>query len=304
MSPMRGIALKLASVFLFTIMASLIKAASDHVPAGEAVFFRSALAMPVIVAWLAMRGDLRTGLRAKRPLMHIWRGMVGVTAMGCNFAALGLLPLPEVTVLGYAAPMLTVLLAAVMLGERLKLFRMTAVVLGLAGVTVVMWPRLSIGDVSDVALWGVGFIMVSAVMRALAQIQIRRMVATEETSAIVFYFSLTATCFSLLTLPFGWTWPSAPVLWMLVGSGVIGGVAQIFLTSSYRFAGAAVLAPFEYASILFAVVFGYVLFDEVPTPNVLVGAGIVILAGIGIILRERQLGLRRGKARPGMTPQG
>ncbi|GAA4221212.1 DMT family transporter [Sagittula marina] len=304
MSPMRGIALKLASVFLFTIMASLIKAASDFVPAGEAVFFRSALAMPVIIAWLAMRGDLKTGLKAKRPLMHGWRGLIGVSAMGCNFAALGLLPLPEVTVLGYAAPMLTVLLAAVMLGERLRLFRMTAVLLGLAGVAVVMWPRLAFNDLSDAAFWGVVLILVSAVMRALAQIQIRRMVAVEETSAIVFYFSLTATMFSLLTLPFGWSWPELPVLGMLVASGLIGGVAQIFLTSSYRFAGAAVLAPFEYASILFAIIFGYMFFGEVPTVNVLAGAGIVIVAGIGIILRERQLGLKRGKARPNMTPQG
>ncbi|WP_425074332.1 DMT family transporter [Sagittula sp. S175] len=304
MSPMRGIALKLASVFLFTIMASLVKAASAHVPAGEAVFFRSALAMPVIVAWLAMRGDLRTGFKAQKPLMHAWRGLVGVTAMGCNFAALGLLPLPEVTVLGYAAPMLTVLLAALMLGERLRLFRMSAVLLGLVGVTIAMWPRLSFGDMSDAALWGVGFVMVSALMRALAQIQIRRMVAVEETSAIVFYFSLTATLFSLLTLPFGWVWPGWAVVWMLVASGLIGGVAQILLTSSYKFAGAAVLAPFEYASILFAVVFGYMIFDEVPTGAVLAGAAIVVAAGVLIIWRERQLGMRRGEARRGMTPQG
>ncbi|MBP0483138.1 DMT family transporter [Sagittula salina] len=304
MSPMRGIALKLASVFLFTIMASLVKAASAHVPPGQAVFFRSALAMPVIVAWLAMRGDLSTGFRAQRPLMHLWRGLVGVTAMGCNFAALGLLPLPEVTVLGYAAPMLTVVLAAVMLGERLRLFRMSAVALGLVGVSIVLWPRLAFDDLSDAALLGVGLIMISTVMRALAQIQIRRMVAVEETSAIVFYFSLTATLFSLLTLPFGWTWPGWGVTGMLIASGLIGGVAQILLTSSYRFAGAAVLAPFEYASILFAVLFGYAFFDEVPTGAVLIGAGIVILAGVVIIWRERQLGMRRGQARSNMTPQG
>lgn len=304
MSPMRGIALKLASIFLFTIMAALIKAASSEVPPGEAVFFRSALAMPVIVAWLAMRGDLRTGFKAKRPLMHAWRGLVGVTAMGCNFAALGLLPLPEVTVLGYAAPMLTVILAAIMLGERLRVFRTSAVLVGLAGVVVVMWPRLTFSDMSDAALWGVVLIMVSAVMRALAQIQIRRMVSAEETSAIVFYFSLTATLFSLLTLPFGWVMPDTDVLAMLVAAGLLGGVAQIFLTSSYKYAGAAVLAPFEYASILFAILFGYMFFGEVPTWNVLVGAGIVIAAGVGIILRERQLGLKRGQARRGMTPQG
>ncbi|WP_420326942.1 DMT family transporter [Mameliella sp.] len=304
MSPLRGIALKLTSVVLFTIMASLIKASSAHVPTGEAVFFRSFFAMPVIVAWLAMRGDLKTGLKAKNPVLHVWRGLIGVTAMGCGFAALGLLPLPEVTALGFAAPMLTVLLAALLLGERLRLFRLSAVVLGLVGVCIVLWPRLTLDAVDNAAMLGVALVLASAVMRALAQIQIRRMVAVEETSAIVFYFSLTATGFSLLTLPFGWVMPDVHVLAMLVGAGLIGGVAQIFITSAYRFAGAAVVAPFDYASILFAILFGYAFFDEVPTAMVLVGSAIVIAAGGIIIWRERQLGIQRGKARPNMTPQG
>ncbi|KUF10130.1 DMT family transporter [Pseudoponticoccus marisrubri] len=304
MSPLRGIALKLISVFLFTIMASLIKASTALVPTGEAVFFRSFFAMPVIVAWLAMRGDLSTGLKISNPWAHVGRGVIGVTAMGCGFAALGLLPLPEVTALGYAAPLMTVLLAALLLGERLRLFRMSAVALGLVGVTIVLWPRLTIDDLADGATLGVALILTSALFRALAQIQIRRMVAVEETSAIVFYFSLTATCFALLTAPFGWTWPGWTGLAMLVSAGLIGGVAQILLTSAYKFAGAAMLAPFDYASILFAILFGIAFFDEAPTPMVLVGSGVVMVAGILIVWRERQLGLQRGRARSKMTPYG
>lgn len=304
MSPLRGIALKLTSVVLFTVMASLIKASSASVPTGQAVFFRSFFAMPVILVWLAMRGDLATGLKPKRPMGHVWRGLIGVSAMGCGFAALGLLPLPEVTALGFAAPLVTVLLAAVLLGERLRIFRLSAVLLGLIGVTVVLWPRLSFDDLSDGATLGVILVLISAFLRALAQIHVRQLVATEETAAIVFYFSLTATLFSLFTVPFGWTMPAPEVLAMLVSAGVIGGIAQIFLTSAYRFAGAAVVAPFDYASILFAIVFGYVFFDEVPTVMVLIGSAIVVLAGGIIIWRERQLGLQRGKARPNMTPQG
>ena len=134
MTPLRGIALKLLAVFVFTIMASLIKATSSDVPPGEAVFFRSFFALPVILGWLALRGDLSTGLRTKLPLGHLWRGLIGVSAMGFGFAALGLLPLPEVTVLGFVAPLLTVVLAALLLGERLRLFRISAVLLGLVGV--------------------------------------------------------------------------------------------------------------------------------------------------------------------------
>lgn len=304
MAPLRGIALKLLAVFVFTIMASLIKATSDHVPPGQAVFFRSFFALPVIIGWLALRGDLSTGLRTTRPMAHLWRGLIGVSAMICGFTALGLLPLPEVTVLGFAAPLLTVVLAAVILGERLRAFRISAVLLGLVGVVAVMWPRLTLADVDRAAAIGVGFVLASALLRAIATIHIRRLVATEETSAIVFYFSLTASVLSLFSMPFGWAWPSWEVAGMLVMAGITGGFGQIFLTASYRNAEAAVLAPFDYASILFAILFGYVFFDEVPSGMVLLGSAIVIAAGILIIWRERQLGMQRGKARPNMTPNG
>ena len=151
---------------------------------------------------------------------------------------------------------------------------------------------------------GVMLVLGSAVFAALAQIHIRRLVQTDQTSAIVFYFSLTASCLSLLTIPFGWVLPTWEQAAMLIGAGLIGGVAQIMLTSSYRFAPASVVAPFDYVAILFAILIGYVWFSEVPTAQMLIGASIVIAAGILIIWRERQLGLKRGKARPGVTPQG
>lgn len=304
MTPLRGIALKLGSVFLFIVMAALIKATSQDVPPGEAVFFRSVFAVPVILGWLAWRGELSTGLRAERPMGHVWRGVIGVSAMGCNFAALGMLPLPEVTAIGYAAPLMTVLLAALLLGERLRAVRMTAVGIGLCGVLIVLWPRLSVDAVDRVAAIGAALVLASAALRALVQIHIRRLVQTESTSAIVFYFSLTSTGIALLTLPFGWTLPGPEAALMLVTAGVLGGIAQILLTSAYRGAEAALLAPFDYASMLFALIIGYSVFGEVPTGTMLLGAGIVMAAGGLIIWRERQLGIERGKARPGMTPHG
>jgi len=141
--PLTGIACKLCSVTFFITMASLIKATSGHVPPGEAVFFRSFFAIPVILIWLALRGDLRTGLRVRSPLNHFWRGFVGTAAMGLGFAALGLLPLPEVTALGYAAPLLVVIFAAMFLNEQVGVFRLGAVGLGLVGVLIVLAPRLT-----------------------------------------------------------------------------------------------------------------------------------------------------------------
>lgn len=303
---MTGIALKLCSVTLFISMASLIKAASAHVPPGEAVFFRAAFAIPVILLWLALRRDLRTGLEVRSPLNHFWRGFVGTAAMGFGFAALGLLPLPEVTAIGYAAPLLVVIFAAMFLGETVGVVRIGTVALGLAGVLIVLAPRLTAPSgpaVETIEAVGAVLALTGAMCAALAQIYVRKLVQTEETSAIVFFFSLTAAGLSLLTLPFGWVLPSGPEAGLLVLAGVLGGLGQILLTSSYRFADASVVAPFDYASILLALGIGYFVFGEVPTRAMLSGASLVILAGIIIILRERQLGIRRTRARAARTPE-
>lgn len=304
MAPLRGMALKTCAIFLFVIMASLVKASADVVPPGQAVFFRAFFSLPIILGWLALQKELRTGLRTQNLRGHLWRGVIGVSAMACAFAALGLLPLPEVTVLGYAAPMLTVVFAALLLGERIRLFRISAVILGLIGVLIVMWPQLG-SDVSGVATrWGVALVLISAALRALAHVHIRRLVQNETTASVVFYFATTASLLSLLSAPFGWVWPDPVTLAQLVGAGLVGGVAQILLTSAYRHAEAAFLAPFDYASILFALAIGYAVFDEIPTQATLVGACVIVSAGALIVWRERQLGLDQDKARSKLTPQG
>lgn len=288
-------------------MSALIKATTGDVPTGQAVFFRSFFALPVIIVWLLWRHELRTGLRTTRPMGHVWRGLIGACGMGFGFSSLAYLPLPDVTAIGFAAPLITVILAALLLGERFRLYRMSAVLLGLVGVVVILSPRLSIfsGEVMEsAAQFGVLLVLASAMFRALAQIHIRKLAQLEQTAAIVFYFSMTTTLLSLLTLPFGWTVPSGEAVAMLVLAGLIGGVAQIFITSAYRFADAAVIAPFDYASILFAMAIGYAFFAEVPTPQMLIGSGIVVLSGLLIIWRERALGIKRGKARPNLTPHG
>lgn len=307
MNPVLGISLKLCSVVLFIIMSSLIKVSAQAVPPGEAVFFRSFFAIPVILLWLVSRGDLREGLRVASPIGHFWRGFVGTAAMGMSFAGLGLLPLPEVTALGYTAPLLTVVFAAMFLNEKVGIFRISTVALGLTGVLIILAPLLTSLDTPTVPLsQAIGGVVVvtGAVFAALAQIYIRKLVATEKTSAIVFYFSITSTLLSLLTIPFGWVLPEPKILGLLILAGLLGGAGQIFLTSAYRYADASVVAPFDYASMLFALVIGWVFFDEVPTLTMLGGAALIVLAGIIIILRESQLGLRRGQARAIRTPQG
>lgn len=303
MNPVTGILLKLGSVFLFTVMAAVLKATAPLVPAGEQMFFRSLFAIPVILVWLALRGELATGLKARDPMAHVYRGIIGSIAMGTGFAGLGLLPFPEATALGYAMPLLTVIFAGMFLGERVRGFRMSMVAIGLIGVLIVLSPRLSVsaGDVTMAETLGAMFTLTGAAFGALAQIFISRMVQVERTSAVVFWFSVTATVLSLVTLPFGWIVPDARTAALLMACGVMGGAAQIMLTSSYRHADASLVAPFDYASMVMALAIGWFVFDEGASARMLAGAAIIIAAGVAIILRERRLGISR--ARRAGTPR-
>lgn len=304
---MTGIGLKLASVVFFVAMATCIKAAGDGVPPGQLVFFRSAMAMIPVFIYLAARRQLSTAFATKYPFRHIWRGMVGVMAMGCGFYGLTQLPLPDAIALGYARPLLMVVLASLVLGETIRVYRWSAVGVGLVGVMVISWPLLTIFDGS---FWqngqtrGVVAVLVSAFLVAFVMILVRRLVETERTPTIVLYFSLSATALSLLSLPFGWVPLDAGALALLIMAGILGGLGQIFLTHSYRYAEVSTIAPFEYTSIVFAMAIGYLLFGDVPQWSMITGTAIVVAAGLYIIVREHRLGVERREGRRFTTPQG
>ena len=147
-------------------------------------------------------------------------------------------------------------------------------------------------------------VLMGAMMAALAHVFVRKMVATEATAAIVFWFTITTSGMALLTLPWGWAVPSWEVALMLVLAGLLGGMGQILMTSSYRYADASLVAPFDYTSMILALIIGYFVFGEVPTGTMLLGAAIVIFAGVLIIWRERQLGLQRAQQRKAMGSIG
>lgn len=305
--PLFGIGLKVGSVVLLLGMASLIKVTADSVPVGQIVFFRSLFAIPVILGWLAWRGALREGLRTANPMGHLWRGLIGVTAMACIFTGLGLLPLPEVTAFTYASPILVTLFAALFLGERIRAWRISAVSIGFVGVIVMLWPRLggaSLGGDGplDAATIGALVMVLAAVLMALATVTVRQLVHGESTGAIAFYFSLTCTVVALVTLPFGWVWPSATDLTCLILAGLLGGAGQILLTESFRHADAAVIAPFEYSSLVLSLAVGWFVFAEVPPLATLPGALMVILAGIIIVWREHVVKSVPRAPRPRVAP--
>lgn len=305
--PLVGIALKVMSVTAFVGMSSFIKAAGT-LPAGQLVFFRSFFAMFPILAVLALRRELATAFRTTRPFSHMARGLVGVTAMGLGFFGLTRLPLPEAITLNYAQPLVVVVFSALFMGEVVRVFRWSAVAVGFLGVVIIAWPKLTLfsagAPLAEGEALGVVAMLAGAAVSAVALLLVRRLVATEKTATIVLWFSLTATVVSLMSLPFGW----APLSWtqaaFLVSAGICGGLGQLLMTQSYRYAEMSTIAPFEYTSMLLAIVVGYLAFGDVPTPHMLVGGAIVVGAGLFIIWREHRLGLQRGAARRLVPPQG
>jgi drug/metabolite transporter (DMT)-like permease len=303
--PLYGITLKVVSVVFFVIMATLLKA-TESVPAGQLVFFRCFFAILPVAAWLLWRRQLREALHTRRPLGHVIRAMVGATSMGLGFFALTRLPLPEATAIGYASPLLIVVFSAILLKERVHVFRWTAVVVGLVGVVILLWPRLTLftsgQPLGNREAIGAAAAFAGAIVTAFALMQVHNLTRTERTEAIVIYFFIIASILSLFTIPFGWVMPTPWQATLLVGAGFAGGIGQLLMTSSYRYADMSVIAPFEYVSLLLTIVIGLVVFAEVPTIPMLTGAAIIIASGIAVILREHYLGLDRVRAREANTP--
>lgn len=305
MNPLLGIALVLAATLSFTLMAALVRFLGQDIPLGEVVFARSFFAFIPLLAMIAWRGELGTALHTRHPWAHFSRSAVGAFAMFLNFAALALLPLADATAIGFAAPIFTVVLAAFFLGEVIRIRRWSAVGAGFVGVLVMLSPFIGTTQHGEDAALGALLATAGAFTVAVAMTQVRHMSKTESTSSLVFYFSLTCSLCGLATIPWGWVTPSLSEFGLMVAMGLLGGLGQILITESYRHAAASVVAPFSYTAMIYSIVIGYFAFDEIPEPIVLVGAAIVIAAGLFVIWRERKLGLDRSEEKRAIaTPPG
>lgn len=310
--PFLGILFKLASVFAFSFMGAVVKILEvipgppGGYPVGQVVFARSFFALVPVFVWLALVGRLNTAFATTNRMGHIKRGLIGSAGMFFGFAGLAALPLADATAISFAAPLFSVVLAALLLGEVVRLYRWSAVLIGFCGVIVMLWPHLSaeallLSD-SDTRARGAFFCLAGAICAAFAMIEVRKLTATETTASIVTHFSLITTTFGMISVLGGafdprWAWVS-PGLWpaiLLLLIGVLGGFGQIFLTEAYRRAPASLIAPFDYTAMIFSIAWGYFLFSKIPESAVLIGATIVSAAGIFVILRERKLGIDRAK---------
>ena len=295
MNPVAGVSLKILSALAFTLMAATIKLASTGYPIGQLIFFRSAFALVPLLIWLAVSDAVVNAVRTHNLKGHLLRSIIGATGMILGFSALAYLPLTEAVAIGYAAPLIVVVLAALLLRETVRAYRWTAVGVGFLGVLIMLSPRLGAGDLAEGASAGALFAIGAACCTAGATIQVRRLTATERTGAIVFYFTAVTTLIGLSTAAFGWVMPTPRDFVMLVGIGILGGIGQILLTQSYRYADASLVAPFEYTTMLWATLLGWFVFGQWPETTVIAGAVLVTASGIFVIYRERKLGIERRK---------
>lgn len=297
--PLLGISLKVLSALVFTMMSATLKTLMIRYPVGEVVFFRSAFAILPLLLWLKWRGDLVNAVKTRNVVGHFKRGFIGTSGMYLGFAALSYLPLHDAIAIGYASPLIVVILAALLLNEKVRAYRWTAVAVGFVGVLIMLSPYLKIetfsGDLSAGPTLGALCALAGAFCSAGAMIQVRRLTATEKTGAIVFYFFILASALSLCTIVFGWRMPDAMDWALFIVAGILGGIGQILLTQSYRHADTSVIAPFEYTTMIWALLFGWIMFGDLPTVTMLTGAAIVAATGLFIVWREHQLGLLRTK---------
>ncbi|MBI3704758.1 MAG: DMT family transporter [Rhizobiales bacterium] len=309
MNLLKGIGFKLISALLFAVMSALVRQLGDAAPVGQMVFFRAAFAILPVVVIYALRGELGSAVYTGRPFGQLGRGLLSVGGMFSNFSALTRLPLADATAISFASPLITVALAAIVLKERVRIYRWSAVLVGFAGVIVMLIPHFDIGHYAvagamTAATVGSLLALISAFCNAGTVIQTRRLTQSETTSSIVFYFSLVCAIAGALTLPFAWHSPTPAELSKLIALGILGGIAHIFLTESYRYAAASVVAPFDYSAMLWALLLGYWLFGELPDVLVYLGGAIVAGAGLFVIWRERTLGVERPREAEGPPQAG
>ena len=296
-----AIAFKLGAVGLFSCMSAVVKALADQIPVGQIVFARSFFALLPIL-WLIWHAGGFHSLKTTRPIGHGLRSAAGLISMFCGFAALGLAPLADVVAIGFAATVFTPVLAFFILKEHVGVYRWSAVGIGFLGILLMLQPAglelFAAGlDRAPREALGLGLALTGAVFVALATIAVRSLAQKEQPAAIIFYFTMTCTIASALTLPFESVLPTARQAWMLVAIGVLGGVAQILMTRAYVLAPASLVAPFDYTAMVYAAIIGYLIFDDRIEPIVMFGAALVIGSGLFIFYREHRLGLPRGRAR-------
>ena len=289
----RGALNMLTGVFLFTVMEAMVKWLVADYPVHQIIFFRSAFALIPCDYFVWRAGGMAT-LRTRRSHIHLMRGAIGLAAMGCYFLAYSQMALADAKAILFSAPLFMTILAIPLLGERVGIYRWSAVLVGLAGVLIILNPGSAMLQIGTLAAVG------GAIFYALAVITVRHLGATESVASITFYFTLIGAVASAgLVGVFGWITPTPGDLAMLVAIGLIGGVGQYAMTRAFRLAETAAIAPLDYTSMAWAILLGYLIWGDVPSLAVFAGITLVVASGLFILYREQ----RMARIRPSKLPR-
>ena len=266
------------SVCTFSIMDLLVKWSSDY-PTGEVLFFRGFFGL-LPTYFLIPKNKLKTFYITKRLKEHLFRCLMGLMALIAIVVALRELPLAVVVSLSYAAPLFITVLSIFLLSEKVGVFRWLAVLIGFIGVIIISEPGFK----------GMNYIyflpLIFCIGMAFVTITIRKLSTTEPIWLISIFFTITISIAGLATIPMGWIMPNFQDFILLALIGVTGGSANLLLTQSYKLSEVSLVAPLKYLALIFAIVFGYLIWNEIPTVKTLIGASLVVLASLIIFRRE------------------
>lgn len=267
-----------------TLMMALVKLAEDTgVHLLEILFWRQMPTAPALLAWFAFNGGLAR-LATKRISAHAARAMVGLVSMSCYFGAVTILPLAEATTITFSAAIWAVILSAVILREKVGIYRWSAVFLGFAGVLIITQPGSG-----QIPLVGAALALAAAILISVISIQIRDLGKTEEPLTVVFYFSLFSIPVLGIVLPFVGT-PLNPYQWgLMMALAALGLLSQFLLTAALRFGVVASVMVMDYSALIWAILLGWGMFGNLPPTATWIGAPLVVLAGVIVAWRETKL---------------
>lgn len=286
-SPAGSIACICAGAFLLVVNDALAKRLGASYPVAQVVFFRMLFALgPIVVVGLALGG--RRSFATKRPLVHVGRGLLSITGTYGFFLGLTLLPLAETTAIAYTAPLFVTLLAAPLVGETPRGRQWLATVVGFLGMLLIVQPGGAAFSLAAAAP------LTTAVAYALMMLSARRLGRSETIWASMLYATAIPLAISALLVLFVWQPLALPDLPWFAAMGLCGGAAMTLITQAFRIGQAAVVAPFDYTGLIWAVIFGWVFWSEIPPLLTLIGALLIAACGVYLASTQARAGSRRG----------
>lgn len=275
----KGIAYMVMSVFAFSIVNALVKWQVATYPVNEIVFFRCLFALLPCIVLVATHGGSRI-LRTHRLREHAARATVQFLGMFAIFTAFGMMPLADAVAITFSSPLFLTILSIPLLGEHVGKYRWSAVIVGFLGVVLMVRPG------SGVFGLGALLALANACISASVTIAMRRMSLTESSTTLVTYQVVVTTILSTLLLPLGWVTPRAADLLVMAAIGMGSGIGQFWWTQAFRFAPAAICAPFSYTQMVWALGLGFFVWGDVPSSGLIAGGLIVAASGLYILYRE------------------